>query len=323
MFQFPLHWTTTTSILGAVPLFYLFRKWCGGGTCESETRMDGKTAIVTGANTGIGKETAIDLARRGATVIMACHDSQRGIKALKEVKEMSGSNSITLKILDLSSLESTREFSASFLSEHEKLHVLINNAGVGACPYAKTADGFELQFGVNHLGHFALTNLLLPRLIDSAPARIVNLSSRASQRWLADINFEDINSEKKYSPFSAYCQSKLANVLFTKELHRRLTGQGVTAYAVHPGVVYTEIARHAQRFLQLLGAIIAPIFLKTPSQGAQTSVYCAVQEGIEEQSGEYFSDCSVRKTTEKSRDEELANKLWDLSENMTKVEFPL
>jgi len=291
--------------------------------CQSNRRLDGKTVVITGANTGIGKETAIDLALRGATVVMACRDLERGNSALKEVQEKSQNDNVSLKILDLSSLQSVREFSSSFLAEHEQLHVLVNNAGVGACPLATTEDGFEMQFGVNHLGHFALTNLLLPQMVESSPSRIVNVSSRASQRWMADINFDDINSEQSYSRFGAYCQSKLANVLFTKELQRRLSTTGVTAYALHPGVVLTEIGRHANSFLWSAVKLIGPLFLKTPCEGAQTTVYCAVQEDMEGLSGSYFVDCAVQGTTKKSNDEGLAKKLWELSEQMTGVDFPL
>ena len=323
MSQYILSHPWAASALSALPVLYAIRRWCDGGKCQNELRLDGKTAIITGANTGIGKETAIDLATRGATVVMACRDLDRSAEALAEVKDRSKNNNVFLRKLDLSSLESVRTFASSFTCVHNKLNILVNNAGVGACAYTKTEDGFEMQFGVNHLGHFALTNLLLPLMVESSPgSRIINVSSRAGQRSIDDIKFDDINSEKSYSRFGAYCQSKLANVLFTKELHRRLVGTGVTVYAVHPGVVLTEIGRHAQPVLWSAVKMLGPLVLKTPLQGAQTTIYCCVEEGIEHQSGKYFVDCDVMEgTSAKSNDQGLAEKLWELSERMTGVRY--
>jgi len=244
------------------------------------------------------------------------------VKALNDVKERSGSPTVFLKILDLASLSSIREFSRSFLTEYNKLHILINNAGVMMCPYTKTEDGFEMQIGVNHFGHFALTNLLLERLVESAPSRIVNVSSMAHEGIGADIYFDDINSEKSYSSITAYSQSKLANILFTKELHRKLTQSDVTTYSLHPGVIPTDISRHS-KLLRLVNFVFLRAMCKTTEQGAQTTIYCAVQEGIENVSGLYFSDCAVTKSSVKSNDEGIAKKLWEVSEEMTGVRFPL
>ena len=181
-----------------------------------------------------------------------------------------------------------------------------------------------MQLGVNHLGHFALTNLLLPCIRASGTARIVNVSSLAHKRGV--INFDDINLQKKYSPWVAYRQSKLANVLFTKELAKKLAGSDVTTYALHPGAIKTELGRHFGVWMHVIGLLLYPLFwlvIKTPVEGAQTSIYCAVEEGIEKYSGLYFSDCAVKESSKGSCDEGVAKKLWERSENMTSVSYPL
>ena len=212
--------------------------------CKSNVFLDGKIVIVTGANTGIGLCTVVDLAKRGATIVMACRDMRKGEQALEKAKVESSSKDILLMHLDLSSLDSVRNFTKEFLSKYSKLNILINNAGVMACPYMKTKDGFEMQIGTNHFGHFVLTNLLLKALANGAPARVVNVSSVG--HWLfGKMDFKDINYEKRlYDEMGAYGQSKLANVLFTKELHNKAKDHGITAYSLHPGYVLTELGRH-------------------------------------------------------------------------------
>ena len=214
-----------------------------GGVCRSKASLAGKTVIITGANCGIGKETAIDMAKRQARVIMACRSVERGEKAAEEVRRASGSSKVVFQQLDLASLTSVRRFCERVLKEEPRIDILINNAGIMACPYWKTEDGFEMQFGVNHLGHFLLTNLLLDRLKEAPAARIVNVSSIA-HAMTKGINFDDINSEKSYSAWTAYGQSKLANILFTRSLARRLEGTTVTTTSLHPGTIRTELARH-------------------------------------------------------------------------------
>ena len=215
--------------------------------CYSKARLNGKTAIITGANTGIGLETAVDFAERNGRVILACRSKERGEAAVEQVKRRSGNNNVVFMQLDLASLDSVRNFATSVLDKEARIDILVNNAGIMACPYMKTADGFEMQFGVNHLGHFLLTNLLLDRLKEAPAARIVNVSSSAHQR--GKINFEDLNSTKNYIPWSAYGQSKLANVLFTRSLAKHLEGTNVITNALHPGVIRTELARHFNIFL--------------------------------------------------------------------------
>ena len=231
-----------TVVIGTLTV-YLVRRYFAGGVCYSRAKLDGKTVIITGANTGIGKETAIDLARRGARVIIACRSAEKGEEALMEVRAKSGNDHVVFRRLDLASLESVRQFASKVLEEEPTIDILVNNAGVMACPYSKTEDGFEMQFGVNHLGHFLLTNLLLDRLKESPAARIVNVSSTAHRRVDA-INFDDLNSEKSYNRMAAYGQSKLANILFTRSLAKRLVGTSVIANCLHPGVIRTELGRH-------------------------------------------------------------------------------
>nr|XP_033791376.1 retinol dehydrogenase 13 isoform X2 [Geotrypetes seraphini] len=228
-----------TVIGGAV----LIKDYISGGICPSKAGIIGKTVIVTGANTGIGKETALELARRGGRIIMACRDMDKCEVAAKEIRGKTLSHSVFARHLDLSSMKSIRKFAKMINEEEEHLDILINNAAVMRCPHWKTEDDFEMQFGVNHLGHFLLTNLLLDKMKSSGRARIINVSSLA--HVAGEIDFDDLNcEEKKYNTKKAYCQSKLANVLFTKELARQLQGTEVTTNSLHPGVASTELGRH-------------------------------------------------------------------------------
>uniref|UniRef100_A0A3B5A3R4 Retinol dehydrogenase 12-like n=1 Tax=Stegastes partitus TaxID=144197 RepID=A0A3B5A3R4_9TELE len=314
---------------------------------SSAEKLDGKTVLITGANTGIGKETAKDLAKRGAKIIIACRDMEKGQQALKEIKEYSGSDDLKCMKLDLSDTKSIREFAEAINRDEPKLNILINNAGVMVCPYGKTADGFEMQIGVNHMGHFLLTYLLLDLIKRSAPARIVTVSSVA-HGW-GSINLDDINSEKSYDKIKAYSQSKLANVLFTRSLAKRLEGvlfpliavilsifgasgsihfisfhfyiflgTGVTTYSLHPGAVKTDLQRHVSGFLYVVMMVTKPFF-KNPAQGAQTSIYCAVEPSLANETGQYYSDCARTSPSSTAKDDNLAQKLWELSCNMLSI----
>ncbi|XP_034015500.1 retinol dehydrogenase 12 [Thalassophryne amazonica] len=293
------------------------RKYAAGGVCKSTVRLDGKTVLITGANTGIGKETALELAVRGARVIMACRNVEKGEEAAASICAVYPKAQVEVRELDLADTHSIQTFAQRFLREVNQLHILINNAGVMMCPYTKTADGFEMHMGVNHLGHFLLTYLLIGLLKRSVPARIVVLSSLAHNfGW---IRFHDLHSHGSYNSGLAYCQSKLANVLFTRELARRLKGSNVTVNSVHPGTVNSDLTRHST--LMMLLFTVFSIFLKTPQEGAQTSIYCAVAEELQSVSGKHFSDCTPAFVAPQGRSEETARRLWDISCEVLSIEW--
>ncbi|XP_068180716.1 retinol dehydrogenase 12 [Antennarius striatus] len=304
------------AVLGAT-LFCMavLRRWIAGGVCRCSVRMDGKTVVITGANTGIGKETSRDLASRGARVIMACRDLTRAEEAAEEIRRSTGNGNVVTRHLDLASLYSVRQFAKDFLDSEDRLDILINNAGVMMCPRWLTEDGFETQLGVNHLGHFLLTNLLVPKLKSSAPSRVVTVSSIAHRG--GRIHFDDPFSERRpYSSLESYRQSKLANVLFTRELAHRLRGSGVSSFCLHPGVIRTELGRHVHSWFPFLGLLLSLpslLLMKTPVQGSQTSIHCAVAPGLEEQSGTYFSDCVEKEVAPEGRDSAVARRLWEES----------
>ncbi|XP_034129783.1 retinol dehydrogenase 12 isoform X2 [Drosophila guanche] len=290
-----------------------------GGQFTKETDETEKVIIVTGSNSGIGKETVRELAKRGATVYMACRDMKKCEEAREEIVLETKNKYVYCRECDLASLDSIRNFVAAFKREQKTLNVLINNAGVMRCPRSHTKDGFEMQLGVNHMGHFLLTTLLLDLLKISAPSRIVNVSSLAHTR--GEINTGDLNSDKSYDEGRAYSQSKLANVLFTRELAKRLAGSGVTANALHPGVVDTELFRHMSFFSNFFaGLFVKPLFwpfVKTARNGAQTSLYAALDPDLEQVSGEYFSDCQPKDVAPAATDTQTGKWLWAVSEKWT------
>ncbi|KAE8605160.1 hypothetical protein XENTR_v10014996 [Xenopus tropicalis] len=279
--------------------------------------MRGKTVIITGANCGIGKATAAELVKQEARVILACRDQGRAEEAAAELRREAGERGeIVIKQLDLGSLQSVRRFCQEVLKEEPRLDVLINNAGVFQCPYTKTEDGFEMQFGVNHLGHFLLTHHLLGLLKSSAPSRIVVVSSKLYK--YGEINFDDLNSEKSYSRSFGYSRSKLANILFTRELASRLEGTGVTVNALHPGIVRTNLGRHINIpiLIKPLFNVVSWAFFKSPEEGAQTSIYLASSPEVEGVSGSYFGNSKEEELLPKAMDDLVARKLWDISEVM-------
>ncbi|XP_039982785.1 retinol dehydrogenase 12, like isoform X2 [Xiphias gladius] len=236
--------------------------------------------------------------------------------AVKEIIQSSGNENVLCMKLDLADSKSIREFAEAINKGEPQLNILINNAGVMACPYGKTADGFEMQIGVNHMGHLLLTHLLLDLIKKSAPARIINVSSMA--HFWGSINLEDINSEKSYDKNKVYSQSKLANVLFTRSLAKRLEGTGVTTYSLHPGVVRTDLWRHLNGFQQFVMKLVSP-FTKDSVQGAQTTIYCAVEPSLEKESGGYYSDCAPANCSAAGKDDDMAQKLWELSCRMLSI----
>ncbi|XP_032590882.1 retinol dehydrogenase 12-like [Drosophila grimshawi] len=298
---------------------FLIRRYVQSGQFEKETDETGKVVIVTGSNMGIGKETVLELARRGATVYMACRNKSKTEQALKEIIEQTGNNKIFFRELDLSSLKSVRKFVSNFKEEQDELHILINNAGVILETRGLTEDGFEMQLGVNHMGHFLLTILLLDLLKKSAPSRIINVSSLAHTN--GEIKVDDLNSEKNYQGGKAYSQSKLANVMFTRELAKRLEGTGVSVNALHPGMVNTEIAKNfilAQtKLVRLFAKLLFMLFTQDAKSGAQTTLYAALDPDLDGVTGQYFSDCKPKKVGHAATDEKVSQFLWEESMKWT------
>ena len=285
--------------------------------------MRGRICLVTGANNGIGKETAVALARMGAALTMTSRHQARGEAALSEVKARSANEAVDLMLCDFASLSSIRSLASRFRERHDRLHVLVNNAGAFNATRSETEDGFETTFGVNHLGYFVLTNLLLDLLRAGAPSRIVNVSSRAHLG--AAMEFADLNSQGKYRGMRAYARSKLANVLFTYELAKRLEGSGVTANCLHPGVVRTGFGKNNAGIVKLAFQafqLVGRPWLKGPEEGAQTSIYLASSTEVEGVSGKYFANRREEPSSPASYDNETARKLWQISERLTGVHAP-
>jgi len=273
--------------------------------------LSGRTFLITGANTGIGRATAADLAGRGGRVYLGCRSAQKGRDAAAAIAAATGNEAVTFLPLDLADLASVRMCAEQFLARGEPLHVLINNGGV-AGQRGITADGFELAFGVNHLGHFALTTALLDCLAASAPARVVNVSSD-SHYQAKGIDFEAVQRRTaSVTGMREYAVSKLSNVLFTQELARRVADRGVTAYALHPGVVASDIWRRVPW-------PVRPLITRrmiTTEEGARTSLYCATAPEVAQVSGRFYDDCREREASAVATGE-LAGTLWQRSEAWT------
>ncbi len=284
---------------------------------QSQGKMSGKICMVTGANGGIGYVTALELAKMGATVVLVCRNKSKGEAARSEIQTKSGNQSVDLLLADLSSQKSIRQLAEDFKSKYQHLHVLVNNAGAAFGQRTVTEDGLESTFAMNHLGYFLLTVLLLDVLKASAPSRIVNVSSSGHQT--GRIDFDDLQEEKKrYNTIRTYCNSKLANVLFTYELAKRLEGTGVTANCLHPGVVATNFGMGSGGLLGL-GVKIARPFEITPEQGARTSIYLASSPDVEGVTGKYFAKCKERSSAKQSHDEATGQRLWQVSEQLTHI----
>jgi NAD(P)-dependent dehydrogenase (short-subunit alcohol dehydrogenase family) len=333
--------TVRAAIPGARSRYSAARRWLGsdeGGPVAFDTTTDevladvdltGRRAIVTGASTGLGLETARALAAAGAAVTLAARDQARVSAALDSIRERVPQAVVDCGTLDLTSLSSVRHFATWFRDQHDQLDILVNNAGVMATPFERTVDGFELQFGTNHLGHFLLTNLLTPLLLASAPSRIVNLSSGGHRS--SDIIWDDPNYESRpYDKFEAYGQSKTANILFTVELDRRLRDHGVRAFAVHPGMIATELGRYMTRddFKALSARAKSSPSGGLPARksieaGAATSVWAATAVDLHDRGGVYCEDCSISdQHAPWALDAESARRLWDLSESLVGQRFP-
>jgi NAD(P)-dependent dehydrogenase (short-subunit alcohol dehydrogenase family) len=287
---------------------------------EKERRggsMDGRVCLITGATSGIGKATAMGLANMGAGVVMVGRDRGRGEAALAEIEEGSPNASVDLMLAELSSQEEIHRLADEFKEAYPRLDVLINNAGVIRSKRVTTADGLEMTFAVNHLAHFLLTNLLLDVLKANAPSRIINVASGEQRN--GTIDFDDLQGEKEYKTAKAYGQSKLANVLFTYELSRRLQGTGVSVNCLHPGAgVRTNLGSGVSGVFGFTVRALTPL-MKSPEKGAETSIYLASSSEVEGLSGGYFVKKAEARSSDASYDERLARRLWEVSADLTKV----
>lgn len=270
--------------------------------------LQGKICVITGATSGIGKETAKAIAAKGATVVLPIRDSLKGDILKDEILEQTPGAKIDLMHCNLGSFDSIRNFVKEFRNKYDKLHLLINNAGIWETKRNLSEDGVEMNFAVNHLAPFLLTNLLLDTIKNSAPARIVSVSSEAHRT--GKINFADVELEKGFSSFKSYSQSKLANILFTKKLSQLLKGTGITANCLHPGVVSTSLF---EKMPKIITGLMKP-FMLTPAKGAETSIYLATSPEVEKTSGEYFVKKKSKKPAPEALRQDVANKLWDISE---------
>lgn len=271
--------------------------------------LRGKTCLITGATSGIGRSSALGLAALGAKLVLLCRNPARAHETRAEIAARTGNTDVEILIADLASLAEVRRAAKQFLATGSPLHVLLNNAGVVQVARSETIDGFETTFAVNHLAPFLLTNLLLERIVASAPARIVNVSSDAHKLG-GGLDFDDLGASRRYSVMAVYGRSKLANLYFTAELARRLAGTGVSANAAHPGAVRTELGQNNDApILKLLTNLARPFF-RTPERGAETSIWLCSSPDVEGVTGRYFVDCKERKPHPRAQDEVAARRLW-------------
>jgi NAD(P)-dependent dehydrogenase (short-subunit alcohol dehydrogenase family) len=280
--------------------------------------VHGKLVLVTGGNAGIGKETAVALAGAGARIVFTSRDEQRGAQALAEIRRRANRADVQVLSLDLASFASVRSFADRFCAAHRSLDVLVNNAGLVLSQRRVTEDGNEMTLQVNHLGPFLLTNLLREPLVAATRSRVVNVSSAAHAQARRGLDFEDLQSATRYRSFSVYGKSKLANILFTRELARRWSDTGVDTNALHPGFVASGFGRDGDT--GRLGAILFPLvrpFALSPQQGAATTVYVASAPELEGVTGGYFVKCAPAQPTAAARDDVAAARLWEVSEHLT------
>jgi NAD(P)-dependent dehydrogenase (short-subunit alcohol dehydrogenase family) len=302
----------------------------GPWTVADVPDQQGRTAVVTGANSGIGFEAAAVLAQRGAVTVLACRDTGKAERAAARLSATAPQAKVSVVRLDLASLDSVRAAAEQIRASHERLDLLINNAGLMMPPRGTTADGFELQFGTNHLGHFALTGLLLDRLLTVPGSRVVTVSSNGHRA--GRINFADLQSERRYGRMSAYAQSKLANLMFTYELERRLRAAGAAtiALAAHPGSAGTDLVRHFPGVMQTVYSRAGGVFKQSAAMGALPTLRAATDPAA--RGGEYYGPGGFAQMTGypvrvssngRSRDEQAQRRLWAESERLTGVTFPV
>ncbi len=278
--------------------------------------MRGRVCVITGASSGIGKATALELAKTGATVVLVCRNPERAEATRKEIREAAHNDAIDVLLADLSSQAEIQRLAQDLLARYPRIHVLINNAGIINSKRSLTVDGIEAVFAVNHLAYFLLTHLLLERLSASGSARIINVASDAHQ-W-GTLDFGDLQNEHRYRPLRVYGQSKLCNILFTRELARRIAGTGVTTNCLHPGGVATGLGWNNGWWAMLIAKALRP-FLRSPEQGADTVIYLATSPEVEGVNGKYFSNRREIQPSPAARDDEAARRLWRISAELTGV----
>jgi len=279
--------------------------------------LTGKTVLITGATSGIGFETSVRLAQLGASLVMVGRDRAKTAAKVEEVGKRSGAASVESLLCDFSSQDRIRGLANEFRARHERLHILVNNAGGVFAKRTLTVDGIETTFAVNHLGYFLLTYLLLDLLVKSAPARLINVASAAHYRGTMD--FDDLGFERGYKIMRAYSRSKLANVLFTRELAARMDGMGVTFNSLHPGAVATNIWNGAPRWTRPILSL-ARLFMLTPAQGADAVVYLAISPEVEGKTGLYFENNHPKMPSALASDSFVAKQLWERSSKLVKIE---
>lgn len=276
--------------------------------------VEEKTILITGANSGLGKATALGLAERGAHVVMTARDRKRGEKARADIVRKTGNERVDLLVADLSTTGGVRGLADDFRAAHPRLDVLVNNAAVLTGTRQVTSEGNERQLFVNHLAYFMLANLLIDMLRASAPSRVINVTSTAHSS--GSIDFDDIQFEHNYKGYKAYANTKLMNMMFTYELARRLEGSGVTANCVHPGVIHTGLLRNFSFVLNALFGLLR-VFFKKAREGAETPIYLAASPDVGEVTGKYFKYCRPLGSSEESYDREAQRRLWEVSETLT------
>jgi NAD(P)-dependent dehydrogenase (short-subunit alcohol dehydrogenase family) len=284
---------------------------------ENDRSMTDKTVLITGGNSGIGKETALGLARMNATLVIVGRDQERTVGAVEEIKKTTGNDKVDHYLCDMASLAEVRKLASDFLSDHSRLDVLFNNAGAINSKRSLSKDGYELTFAVNHLAHFLLTELLLNILKKSAPSRVITTSSAAAN--IGKMHFDDLMLERNYTGFKAYGQSKLANQLFTYELARRLHQTKVTANCLHPGTVRTGFAMNNSGALKAGMALFRP-FMINANKAAETPIYLASSPEVQNVTGKYFQKKMIKEPPKAAMDLEAASRLWEISEKLVKMD---
>ena len=277
--------------------------------------IEGKQVLITGASRGIGKATALELARRGANLSLLVRNRELGEKVVEEIRALGASGRVDLFVADLSSMKDVRRVAAEYKEKHDRLDVLLNNAGAINMDRETTVDGYERTFATNHLAYFLLTDLLLDLLKKSAPSRIINVASEAHRQGRIDLD-DPMFEKRSYGGFAAYGTSKLANILFTRELAKRLEGTGVTANALHPGVIASGFGRNNKGVFGFIMRNLAAPFLGSEESGARTSVYLATSPEVEGKTGLYWKSSREATPTRDARDDDSASKLWSLSEKL-------